>query len=448
MDQPIVVVGGGIVGIFSSIYLKRFFKEVVLIEKEQQLGGLLTSYEDAKGVFYDFGTHIPCQTYIPEIDEIIFKHIDETDWEVFEKLKVGNFFNGEYNPQTGFPNLLTLPKSVYAHGLIDFLNAGHSNNLNENLNEYLNEVYGPTFSSEVYQPILNKLLKQPLERLHTKAFKIFDVRRLVVGDVNLTNELKKSDIYDSKCAYPSYDIGVSSNFKYYPKNNVGVKKWIDTLERTAIEHGVTIKKGVAIEKIIFEDSNITEICLDNGKVLPTKQLIWTIPNQYLLKVVKKDTSVTALPEFRQMRLFNFNFDKNFKVKEHYVYCWDANLYSYRITLYPNLTNSLIEKGIANCTVEVLADKSTHLTTEQILSELELIGIIDSSYNVLSSDERIIEKGFPIITPQYIKFSKESYEILSANVKNLVLLGKGKGEAFFMLDSLKEAYEVLCNQNES
>lgn len=78
MKQQAVVVGGGIVGIFSAIYLKGFYRDVVLIEKEERLGGLLTSYQDHSAISYDYGTHIPCQTNIPEIDSIVFDYMPGT----------------------------------------------------------------------------------------------------------------------------------------------------------------------------------------------------------------------------------------------------------------------------------------------------------------------------------------------------------------------------------
>lgn len=76
-----------------------------------------------------------------------------------------------------------------------------------------------------------------------------------------------------------------------------------------------------------------------------------------------------------------------------------------------------------------------------------MGIIDKTYEVVNSSVCSIEKGFPIFTPEIVNNMKESVEILTEKVKNLVLLGKGKGDAFFMVDSLREAYEVLSSKNE-
>lgn len=195
----------------------------------------------------------------------------EREWEIFEQLKVGNYFNGIYNDKTGFPNLLSLPRSIYTEGIVDFLNGGHANSEYENLKQYLTAVYGDIFSKEVYEPIMHKLLNKSTEQLHINAFKIFDIKRLVVGDVNLTKELKKSELIDSKCAFPTYEIGASSNLKYYPKNNKGIKKWIDTLEKKAREEGINVKIGTTIQEIKYDREYITSIMLDNGEVFSPKR---------------------------------------------------------------------------------------------------------------------------------------------------------------------------------
>ena len=56
--KKFVVVGGGIAGILSAILLAEDNKEVILIEKEKDLGGLFRSSKLEEGVWVDHGTHL------------------------------------------------------------------------------------------------------------------------------------------------------------------------------------------------------------------------------------------------------------------------------------------------------------------------------------------------------------------------------------------------------
>jgi len=66
-----VVVGGGIIGIFSALFLAKSGHRVCLIEQSGELGGLHTS-DSVEGYQFDRGTHIPSLTGVKEIDDLIF----------------------------------------------------------------------------------------------------------------------------------------------------------------------------------------------------------------------------------------------------------------------------------------------------------------------------------------------------------------------------------------
>ncbi|MFJ8102426.1 NAD(P)-binding protein [Lysinibacillus sp. NPDC096212] len=443
MKKSAVVVGGGIVGLFSAIYLKPEFDQVVILEKDKEIGGLLKSITNEDGIKFDYGTHIPCETLIPTIDNILFRDVNPAEWEIFSNFDVGNFFLGSIYENSGYANTLNLPKEKYQEGLIDFLNGEGTDYQEDNLERYLNKVYGKGYTELIYEPLMKKIVGEPLCSLHTKSFKLFDIGRLIVGDYNLTKELKKSATIDSKSAYPDYMQGASANKKFYPKNNQGITRWMEELTKQALELGIEIKTNCDINGIKQEDEKITMIELSNGEYIYPEKVIWSVAPYILLKhldIVRESKGFK--PEFLKSIICNVVVDRNFKLKNQYLYCLDPNMKSYRITLYPNLTKTLVEKNIFNCTVEIFLDKDMEFNKQEIIQELIKMSILDESFNILSFDYKVIENGFPIITEAYIKEMKTQNDLVLSKVNNVILLGKAKGEKFFMMDTLIEAYEEL------
>ena len=97
--DKVVVIGGGIAGIFSALLYGSKGHKVTLVEKETTIGGLLRSQElFEKGLMFDYGTHLLSSTNNKEIDSLLF---DDLAVNEFEYLKVGSFYKGLYE-KNGF----------------------------------------------------------------------------------------------------------------------------------------------------------------------------------------------------------------------------------------------------------------------------------------------------------------------------------------------------------
>ena len=85
-----VVIGGGIAGICTSLFLARKNESVLLVEKGSSLGGLLKSTSPFENEFhFDYGTHFIAQTGNEELDNLLFKNIELNQYDY---LKVGSFY--------------------------------------------------------------------------------------------------------------------------------------------------------------------------------------------------------------------------------------------------------------------------------------------------------------------------------------------------------------------
>ena len=79
-----VVVGGGVVGLLASYLATKNFENVFLVERSNEIGGLLGSFE-RNGVIYDYGTHVPALTGIDDLDEILYGPQSERDEKYHQK---------------------------------------------------------------------------------------------------------------------------------------------------------------------------------------------------------------------------------------------------------------------------------------------------------------------------------------------------------------------------
>ena len=68
MKQNIIVVGGGILGIFCALYLRKN-KNVTIIEQNSKIGGLFNSIKSKSGIFYDHGCHFARETGIKKLTD-------------------------------------------------------------------------------------------------------------------------------------------------------------------------------------------------------------------------------------------------------------------------------------------------------------------------------------------------------------------------------------------
>ncbi|MGE7022752.1 FAD-dependent oxidoreductase [Solibacillus cecembensis] len=442
--ESIVIVGGGIVGIFSALYLKKKYSKVVLVDKGI-LGGLLNSYNE-NGTMFDFGTHIPMDVMNLEIDKILFDSISEENWEIFNDLKVANYFLGKLDTNTVYPDLRKFDEQVFYNSFHQLLVAnGFDMNNDVNLKDYYSSKFGELISENVYRKIIYKFTGKNLEELHYKNSRLFDINRIVVGENTLTKKLKQIPEYDDVIAEVKYDTTNSIRKMYYPKNNKGIGLWIDNLRNKLLQSEVIIKEYNSLAAIENIDSQVKKIVLEDGEVIHTNHLVWSLPTSLLMKALRVNNNKEKRIEFRKTLLINYQFDRDFLVESHYINCLDNKFKSFRITLYPNLTQTLKEKEIFNCTIELFLDNSEEMSDiyyEVVAEELLKMGVISVNHRVINRSFSVIGNGFPILNRKFMDEETERREFIENNYKNIVLVGKANIENFFMRDSLLDTYHQI------
>lgn len=422
----IVIVGGGIIGVVASILLKRANHQVTVIEKSKKLGGLLNSLKVEEEVFLDFGSHIPRETGIVALDDVLFNKLPLSDWNKYRYANVGNYFSNIINTQSQFIDVSTLDSEIYTKGLGDLFQ-GYKNN--EELLDEKNSLYnhfGETFGKKVYEPLLRKLFGDiVLSELEPKSHNLFGYSRVIVGKQEFTEKLKELPYLDERIAYPKNSINYGTKHNYYPKKT-GIFHWIDHLVKEAEKIGV----------IFLTDEYITELQIEHKKLRTNKdsmlnfdKLIWTLPKDLLEDLLEGETSQKEPLRFRGVNIIHFKYEGKLTVKNHYIYCNDSDMKTFRVTLYDNLTQTKTNW----CTVEVLGDKLDCFQT--IFGELKSMQLLEENTELKDYKAVYVKNGFPI------PYKRNNGENLKLDTDNIILLNKD-ADNFFMEDLLIKMFKEI------
>jgi len=449
-----IVVGGGLCGLFSSIILADKFKKVYIIDTDAQCGGLLKSVKDELGIVYDQGTHIPNTTGVKEIDNILFGPEPERKqhWQDLGKLKTGNFFNGQWDLETQIVDTRKLPEQIYQKGILELLTLTEQSNA-EDIATYLNDTIGPTFTSEIAYPLVKKIYGQDVDATKLKtnsSVSYFGLSRVLGLNSEVTKKLKELPAFDDKLGYHSTDDynqrvildGTVEPTYYYPTNGKGVQYWIDGLIAQAKTKGVEFLTQESISKIEHENGSITKVHLAKSNLkLECDFLFWSAPPALALHAAGVPSKKVKL-DFRTANIFHYNFDLPILNSEsHYIWNWDLDAKSFRVTLHPNLDKN---KHTNHLTIEALSGRDDYeeITSEDMLNELINMGLISKEAKVISQLRQTIHNTFPVPTFEFSEATKDNYDKLSQEFINVMVSGRFSGKYWFHGDVIKAAYDEI------
>jgi protoporphyrinogen oxidase len=440
-----IIVGGGISGLFAAIMAKDNCDKVTVIESADSCGGLLCSWKNTDGITFDFGTHILSETAHDPINQVLFKGMYERPelWHSLAVTKVSNVFNGQRYDKGQFIALPFLDELDY-HKALDEVKEAPGMALDDaaHLQQFAQANYGQTITEKIFRPVMKKLQDSELEQLHPISHVFFALNRFVPGDAEFSRELKKSLTLDARLAFASYNEGLSSAVKFYPKARRGIQLWVEQLINQAQEKGVEIKISSRITELSHNDGAISAVILQNGETLPCEHLVWTIPPIFAIKQLGL-TYQGVSPKFCPMSLHHLVFDRPFVDKNYYSQINDFNSQSFRVTFYPNITLDE-SKAPYNCTVEVLCSdiKDKEILNKMVEQELKNLGYVDQDAILLSYDIVDIPMGFPQFTNDFVAEKKRQITLIEDNINNISLIGKASKQEFFVYGIVQETYNQL------
>lgn len=427
-----IIVGAGISGLTSALTILNDDPnaKLLVVDSADRVGGLLRS-EQFDGVEFDFGTHIPEQTSYEELNNLLFSFDNANLWHKLPALTVGNYFANRLNEHSQFPDLTT-DAALGEKVLSELLNLSGEAWRGGNLQSYVTHHYGATVAADVLSPLMYKFANRDLAELSQQALKYYGLSRLICADREKSIALKQAEHLDRVLAFKHDAEKPRKSFWYYPSQQRGIGFWVDALQHKISAAGGLFELGRFIQKLQGE-AGAYQVTLSNGEDYSAKQLIWTIPVYRGLHQVQQ-----SRPCSRAISIFHFTADQAPLTRCHYIYCYDAKLASYRLTLYSNLQD-VNEASCHRCSVEVIHDEGGAPAPEQILAELKLMQIFAGNSAVRFIGTSALPVGFPVPLVGTDEQRQQLFSQVCHHNPGVIFLGRARPELFFMTDVLVDSY---------
>lgn len=453
--KKIVISGAGIAGLVSALlFVKKGYKDITIIEKSNEIGGLLQKYEyDDIGVF-DYGMHNILETGINELDELIFNLLPEDKWQLLEKEKrdlAGVYFNKRIQQNSPFVDLRfhkdypELLKSFFDRDITPKEISSF-----KSVEEYLNNRYGKYITNTIYGDILKKFFHKDINELDPMAAVVTPMWRLILLNETVMQEITKSVKLRGLLAYPeqkNLDLSLSSGRRaYYPKE-YGIYKVIDAIETILKKAGVKIIVNDYITRINY-DKSIDKVYLNTGiEIDNISDFIWSSSLYELGKLLNIENENQNFDIPAKTSVTNIVIDKKLDLDDlYYIYCYDSELSTFRVTPYYNYSEGArVEENYKVCVEMLIYDeRDAELLTLQAIEELNKMKILQEGTSILFAKTEILKNGFPRPSINNISIINSYREkILSKNLSNLNTIGiLAEKNLFFQTDVLIDLYNKI------
>lgn len=452
-----MVVGGGIVGLATAVFLAERNFPVTLVESGAEFGGLLRSTYDSEGNHYDFGTHIPCLTGDDTIDETLFGNKTErlTNWHSLHKINPISWNKGKWNRGGSLLDARVLAKADYKLGLNELLCRTTEVSKETDLKTFLHKTIGPTFTEKLVQPVLQKIFFTDASRLVPDSSVIFfGLNRVTVLDREKTNHLMKDPVFASKLAfhtlddYYKWDNNKQIDSYLYPRAGRGCGYWAQYLERKAEVLNVQLLSNTRVDSMKLRYGRVSKIKLSSEDFARSPEhIFWSAP-PVMANHAMGCKAVVPKPSLLTTTLYHLSYNRGLLLKNvEYFWNWDIKYKIFRVTLYPNIDT---DSSAPRLTAEVLSHKESKIipSLNEINQELIEMGVVASSAKITWSQSHTLRNTFPVPNESLqlsMKFQNEKL----ATIPNLSLVGRYGVRKWLLNDVLVDAYRkvnAICTTN--
>jgi protoporphyrinogen oxidase len=465
-DSKIIVAGGGLSGLMLARMIKLYRNpdaEIIVVEKEENIGGQYGSvYYDGYG-YFDIGMHIYYEASIPEIDKVFTSILPEAEWNILDgnyKDIQGLYYKGRLQEDTPCVDLRNLPEEELKKYIADvFLTIKNNSNgkmpQSSNAYELLSNHFGKLLTDEVYVPILEKLYLTDAKNLDELATLFTPLTRVALFDKEVMLDLMKSDKIRERVAYPDQmslpPVRTNTYRGFYPKK-FGFFRVLEKLKEILEAEGVKFMTSSVIKNIEVQNNAAKAVTVSGkqGDVeLPVKEIFWSAglpPLAHTLGVNISD--LTYDKKLTEAMYVYFLFDKKPLMGGlYYFFCFDKGYSSFRVTDYSNYCTTASDgRGYPMC-IEFWAQpqdsKEEKDIIAQALNELNTFGVIDASFKTLFSKvEKLKGGGFPLPSVKNIRNMEIIRDrIADTGIKNIIPTGVLTNKnVFFIKDVLADSYK--------
>lgn len=327
-----LILGGGLAGLSCSYHLGH--QNCLIIERKSYLGGHAATHQ-RDGAFWDEGPHVSFTKH-SEVKQLLTW---SADGDILDyPTQVGNYFQGHWIPHPAQSHLNALPEPLARQCYDSFIHNQESADpvdKPENYQQWLDQAFGFTFS-------------RTFPHSYTRKYWTCDPSQMATDWVG--NRVFKPDLETVKAGYEGKPV---DNTHYitsvrYPAHG-GFASFINGLSRGA---------HVVQDEVVSINLHSKHVHLASGTCQSYEKLISTIPLAKFISLlpdvpseVKEAASCLRCTSLLLVNILGIQRQHN---PYHWLYVYDEDKYSTRISQTHRLAPSNTPEGMAGLQVEVYA----------------------------------------------------------------------------------------------
>lgn len=397
----LVIIGAGPAGLTAAYELLNSGKNVLVLDKKNQVGGLAETKVFGK-YRYDIGPH-RFFTKNKEVYDLFLEILGEDAVEVNRKTRI--LFKNSY-----FDYPLTPINALFGLGVIESILTGFSY-VFARVKSYLKFSKIDNFEDWVVDRFGRKLFNNFFKNYTEKVWGIdcseigSDWAAQRIKGLSLSTAIKFALFPNSKKRPKT----LVDKF-YYPKLGAGMlwEKFEDNISRNGIE----VRKERKVSSVVCEGDIFTLTTEDNKGVLSTvktKNIFFSNPLLEFINIYKTDIpseviSAAKSLDYRNHISVHVTIDKKL-FNDNWIYIHSPDLKMARIADFTNFSKFMSNENSYPLTLEYFCFENDELWTsdngsliEFALSELR--NIFDEEFNVIHSAVSRNPKAYPVIRTGY------------------------------------------------
>ncbi len=407
-EETILILGGGLAGVTAAHELSRRGASVILVEREEEVGGLAKSltHTSENGEFtYDIGPHRFHSTD-PRVHEATLSILGEN---VVERERLSRIFL--YDKFFHYPlklgsALTKLPKLVMLRALFDYAAQSVKNVFSrggdENFESWVVRRFGRKLFNIFFGVYTEKTWGVPCTEISS------DWAAQRISQTSLLNTVKTA------LFRPKGDVRSLISTFHYPAHG-GIGEISRAFRTSAVSNGAQVHLKTEVQEILVEDG----VCLgvrvrdENGeeREIRADRVLNTIPLTNLVRLSKSATDDTILDHVDKMRHRSMVFvylvlDREQLTPDHWLYIPEASLTFHRLSEYKNFSDHCAPRGKTMICAEITCDHGDDVWTDTdenlrriTVDDLAKIGLVKPS-EVLETFTHREVYAYPLYTLGY------------------------------------------------
>lgn len=456
VNKKYVIVGAGIAGLLAALKLidKGVNGEnILIIDKEKEIGGLLRSWKSEANGSFDIGTHILAETGNEEVDRLLAPFYSGEKWQKLEgstKDLPGCFYNNVFHDENQFIPFSSIDSALiekYTQGILDKLDTKlNSTSTNMSAYDFYSKKYCDDYIEDVIEPIYRKTFGKESRQLSAFVCNLLPLNRVISNNSKINEKLQQDDKLRSVFGFPLQkevpEQFVSKTASYYPKER-GVGIFVEAINEYLLQKKISIETEANIQTLEIKNSEIKKITYQKSNQTASvncENLIWSVGILPLCKILDIPVNFSFMDKPLNTVVAQTIFNKVIELKNsHYYYVLDTKYKTYRITNYNSFCPSNKLELKTPLTFEFILDTLQENLSTLIQKEIIDLGLAKSEKDFEILDVIVLSSGFPILSLN----NEKEIDLLREKVKeyslfNLVNIGVlSEPNLFFYRDILKD-----------